>query len=75
MDRDEACKTKTIGETTAIRYEGTGRCDARLSKMGYDLFYAGAVFDENWKIVKAYIDSHVVSVSGNYHEIDEMLDE
>ena len=50
-------------------------CDVRFTKTGYDEFYAGAVFDENGKILKAYIDSHVAYSSDNCKEIDKMLED
>ena len=68
-------KTKTIDKNTAIRYDDIDNCDVRFTKMGYDKFYAGAVFDENGKIVKAYIDSHVAYVSDNCEEIYKMLED
>jgi restriction endonuclease S subunit len=66
-------KTKTIGKNTVVRYNDIDNCDVRFTKTGYDEFYAGAMFDENGKIVKAYIDSHVAYVSDNSKEIDKML--
>ena len=50
-------------------------CDVRFTKTGYDEFYSGAVFDENGKIVKAYIDSHVAYASDNCKEIDKILED
>ena len=68
-------KTKIIDKNTAIQYDDIGNCDVRCTKTGYDEFYAGAVFDENGKIVKAYIDSHVAHVSDNCKEIDKILED
>jgi len=68
-------KTKEIGKNTVIQYDDIDNCDARFTKTGYEEFYAGAVFDENGKIVKAYIDSHVAHASDNCKEIDKMLEE
>ena len=66
-------KTKTIDNNTVIRYEDTYKCDVRVTKLGYDCFDTGAIFDENGKMVKSYIDSHVAWVSNNYKEIDKIL--
>jgi len=66
-------KTKQVEENTVIRYDDIDNCDVRFTKTGYDEFYAGAVFDENGKIVKAYIDSHVAYTSDNCDKIDELL--
>ena len=69
----EPSRSKQIGENTAIRYDDTGRCDVRFTKVGYELFYAGAVFDGSGKIVRAFIDSHVAYSSENSDKIDELL--
>ncbi len=68
-------ETKTINKNTVVIYEDINNCDVRFTKTGYDEFYAGAVFDENGKIVKAYIDSHVAYTSCNCKKIDKMLKE
>lgn len=68
-------KAKTIDKNTVIRYEDSDICDVRFTKIGYDEFYAAAVFDENGNIVKAYIDSHVATASGNCKDIDKMLED
>tara|TARA_R100000541_G_scaffold53690_1_gene61924 strand:- start:275 stop:535 length:261 start_codon:yes stop_codon:yes gene_type:complete len=66
-------KTKTIGKKTVVQYDDTYHCDARVTKTGYEEFYAGLIFDENENIVKAYIDSHVAHSSENCDKISEML--
>ncbi len=68
-------KTKTIDKNTVVRYEDIDNCDVRFTKCGYDEFYAGVMFDENGKIVKAYIDSHVAYASNNCKEIDKVLED
>jgi hypothetical protein len=68
-------KTKKVEENTVIRYEDIYNCYVRFTKTGYDEFYSGAVFDENGKIVKAYIDSHVAYASDNCKEIDKILED
>jgi hypothetical protein len=68
-------KTKEIGKNTAVRYDDVDNCDVRFTKTGYDEFYAGAVFDENGKIVKAYIDSHLAYASDNCKDIDKILED
>ena len=68
-------KTKQVEENTVIRYEDIDNCDVRFTKTGYDEFFAGAVFDENGKIVMAYIDSHIAHVSDNCQEIEIMLED
>lgn len=62
-----------IGKRTVILYTDIGNCDVRFTKIGYDDFKAGAVYDKNEKIVKAYIDSHVVHSSDNSEEIFKIL--
>ncbi len=69
----EPSKTKEIKNKTAIEYKDTETCEERFTKLGYDEFYAGAIFDENGKIVKAYIDSHVAVGSKNYDDILELM--
>jgi len=69
----KATKTKIIEKNTVVRFEDIGKIDNRFTKFGYDEFFAGAVFDENGKIVCAYIDSHVSSASDNSDKIDELL--
>ncbi len=68
-------KTKEINKTTVVKYTDTNTSDIRFTKMGYEEFSAGAVFDINGKIVKAYIDSHVAFSSDNCEEIDKMLED
>lgn len=68
-------KAKTIDKNTVVRYEDIYNCDVRFTKRGYDEFYAGVMFDENGKILKAYIDSHVAYSSSNFKEIDKMLED
>lgn len=71
----EPSKTKTIDNNTVVRYDDIFSCDDRLTKCGYDEFYAGVIFDENGKIVKAYIDSHVAYASDNCKEINKILED
>ena len=66
-------KTKDINTDLVVEYKDIDNCDVRFTTMGYDEFYAGAIFDENGKIVKAYIDSHVAVTSNNCDDISEML--
>jgi hypothetical protein len=75
-------KTKVIGENTVVMYsdydENTYNptiCDDRFTKVGYDFFSAGVVFDKDGKIVRAYVDSHSAYASDNYIEIRKMLED
>jgi len=66
-------KTKQVDGNTVIEYEDIDNCDVRFTKQGYDEFYAGAIFDDKGKIVKAFIDSHVAYTSKNYDLINKIL--
>ena len=71
---------KPIGEMEVeggvlVEYEDAEINTEQFSTCGYDEFYAGAIFDENGKIVKAYIDSHVAYASDNCKEIDRMIED
>jgi len=66
-------KAKDIDKQIAVEYDDTYNCDVRFTKCGYDEFYAGAIFDENGKMVKAYVDSHVAYTSDNCVIINEIL--
>lgn len=66
-------KTKTIDKNTVVRYDDINNYDVRFTKCGYDEFYAGAIFNENGKMVKAYVDSHVAYTSDNCDKINEIL--
>ena len=68
-------QTKRVNENTIITYIDTDNCDDRFTKIGYDEFYAGAIFDKNGKIVKAYIDSHAAKGSDNCKEIDIIIED
>lgn len=68
-------KTKTIDKNTVVRYDDINNCDVRFTKCGYDEFYAGAIFNENGKMVNGYVDSHVAFTSGNCDKIDKMLED
>ena len=69
----KASRGKNIYNQIVVEYEDTGKRDIRLTKCGYDEFYAGAIFDENGKMLKSYIDSHVAWVSDNHDDINLML--
>ena len=71
----EPYKTKKIDNNTAVIYDDIGNCDVRFTKRGYDEFYAGVMFDENGKILKAYIDSHVAHASDNCKQIDKIIED
>jgi hypothetical protein len=68
-------KTKTIDKNTVVSYDDINNCDVRFTKCGYDEFYAGAIFNENGKMVNGYVDSHLRYTSGNCDKIDRMLEE
>tara|TARA_R110000744_G_scaffold106969_1_gene203363 strand:+ start:200 stop:463 length:264 start_codon:yes stop_codon:yes gene_type:complete len=69
----KASKNKHIDKQIVVEYEDINNCDVRLTKCGYDEFYAGAIFDENGRMVKSYIDSHVAYTSENCDKINEIL--
>jgi hypothetical protein len=62
-----------IGKRTLVLYKDINNCDVRFTKRGYDDFKAGAVYDKNERIVKAYLDSHVVHSSDNSVGIFKIL--
>ncbi len=66
-------KTKDVDKQVVVNYYDIDNCDVRFTKCGYDEFYAGAIFDENSKMVKAYVDSHVAYTSDNCDKINEIL--
>ena len=67
-------KTIKNGDNDIISYTDTFKCKNNLSKIGYDEFFAGAEFDKNGNIVKAYLDSHSASVSENCKKISKTID-
>ena len=69
----KASRTKNVDNQLVVEYEDTDNCEVRVTKCGYDKFYSGAIFDENGKMVKSYIDSHVSSTSYNCDKINEIL--
>jgi predicted nucleic-acid-binding Zn-ribbon protein len=66
-------KAKDIDNKVIVEYDDIDNCDVRFTKCGYDEFYAGAIFDENGKMVKGYVDSHVAYTSDNCDKINEIL--
>jgi len=66
-------KTIKNGDNDIISYTDTFKCKNNLSKIGYDEFFAGAEFDKNGNIVKAYLDSHNAYVSENCEEISKTI--
>lgn len=69
----QVSKTKEINKEIVVEYEDTYNCDVRFTKAGYEEFFAGAIFNENGKMVKAYVDSHVAYTSDNFDKINEIL--
>ncbi len=66
-------KIKEINNEVVVKYEDISNCDVRFTKCGYDEFYAGAIFDENGRMVKGYVDSHVAYSSVNSDDIDILI--
>lgn len=69
----QVSKTKEIDKEIVVEYEDTYNCDVKFTKCGYEEFFAGAIFNENGKMVKAYVDSHVAYTSDNCDKINEIL--
>ncbi|QQV91501.1 hypothetical protein M1M25_gp066 [Tenacibaculum phage Gundel_1] len=69
----KASRTKQIKNHTVVEYEDTDTCDERFTKQAYGEFDTGAVFDENGKLLKGYIDSHVAVASSNSSDIYILL--
>ena len=69
----QVCKAKEINKEIVVEYEDTCNCEVRFTKCGYDEFYAGAIFDENGKMINGYVDSHVAHASDNFHKIYKIL--
>ena len=69
----ELSAKKNNNNLEAVIYDDTDKCDERFTKQGYDYFFAGAIFDNNGKIVKAYIDSHVAYGSKNRDIISKSI--
>lgn len=57
--------TVVFGKETIVIYDDVDECDPRFSKVGYDQFKAGAIFDSQGNIVSAYVDSHAAYASSN----------
>ena len=45
----------------------------RMSCVGYESFWAGAVFSKDGSLVKGYLDSHVAHSSRYSDDIDELI--
>lgn len=69
----EVVKTKQNSDSIVVVYEDIGKGDSRFTTMGYDEFYAGAMFNSEGEILLAYIDSHVVYCSKNKEVIRDMI--
>ena len=68
-------ETKLVDDTIVIKYDDSLACDTRFTTQGYDEFYSGAVFNQDGKMIKGFIDSHVAYSSRNSDEVDRLLRE
>jgi hypothetical protein len=64
---------KEIDNNTVVVYKDNGNESENFSKVGYDEFYSGAMFNEEGGMVKGYIDSHVAHTSCNYDFINKLI--
>lgn len=44
-----------------------------FTKLGYDEFFSGAIFDKDGNLVMGYLDSHVAFTSSNAKIIDKVI--
>jgi hypothetical protein len=61
------------GKETIVTYALGAPDDSRFSSVGYDEFWAGAIFDEDGNMIKGFLDSHVCHSSKNCKLIEGML--
>lgn len=70
----EVLKEKTLDNGhIVLKFQDTKNDSDVFTKIGYDEFYAGIIFDEEGNLIKGYIDSHVAYASKNCEIIDEIL--
>jgi len=61
---------KAVSESeTVVLYEDRHNRIGKFQTCGYEEFEAGAIFDNDGKIIEAYLDSHVYHSSKNYDAI------
>ena len=71
-------KAKEIDGQDVVTYNNNNNPrtnDPRFTTIGYDEFYAGAIFDKEGTIIKGALDSHVAYMSDNLKEIEKMIDQ
>ena len=67
-------KPKKINDNIILFKDRKSNTDT-FTKVGYDDFKAGAIFDDNGNIMAAYLDSHVAQHSENYYQIKQAIKE
>jgi hypothetical protein len=69
----EVSKEKQLEDgNTVMEFSDSYKTTELFTKIGYDGFYAGIIFDKEGNMVKGYIDSHVAHTSKNYDLINKM---
>ena len=57
---------------TLLIFSDTNENSSTFTKVGYNEFYAGILFDKNGNMIKGYIDSHVSYMSDNCSLLEKM---
>lgn len=65
MQLEIKSEKKLQNGNTILIFEDTGKDSEMFTKVGYDDFYSGIMFDIHGTIVKGYLDSHVSYESKN----------
>ena len=72
MQMDVSKEKKLEDGNTVIIFSDPQKNSEQFTKSGYDEFYAGIIFDNEGRMIKGYIDSHVAYTSKNCDLMDKM---